>query len=58
MIITGKDEAGGKEWKAKGKPYGKALVMDFTAKGGEKETIARWNGLGLVFEDGNTWTKK
>ena len=58
VIITGKDEAGGKDWKVKGKPYGKALVLDFTSKGGPSEVVARWNGLGLVFEDGNVWKKK
>ena len=58
VIVTGKDEAGGKEWKVKGKPYGKALVLDFSPKGGPTEVVARWNGLGLAFEDGNIWSKK
>jgi len=57
-IITGKDEVSGKEWKAKARPIGKALVIDFSSKGGPSEVVARWNGLGLVFEDGNVWTKK
>ena len=66
-IITGKDVVDGKEWKAKAKPYGKALLIDFSAKGGpsggeafsgQADVVARWNGIGLVFDDGNTWTKK
>ena len=57
IIMTGKDEAGGKDWKVKGKPFGKAIVFDFSPKGGDKEVIARWNGLGLAFEDGNVWKK-
>ena len=32
--------------------------FDFSPKGGPKEVVARWNGLGLEFEaDGNVWTK-
>ena len=58
VIITGKNAADGKEWKVKGKPYGKALVLDLTPAGGAVDTIARWNGLGLAFEDGNVWKKK
>lgn len=58
VIITGTDEVGGKAWKVKGEPYGRALILDFSSKGGPKQVIARWNGLGLVFDDGNVWTKK
>ena len=58
VIINGKDEKDGKEWKVKGKPYGRALVLDFSSKGGEKDVIARWTGLGLSFPDGSVWTKK
>ena len=58
VIITGTDSKGGKEWKVKGKPYGKAIVFDMSVRGGDKETIARWNGLGLAFEDGSVWKKK
>ena len=48
----------GKEWKVKGKPIGRALVLDFSSKGGPKEVVAKWTGLGLAFDDGNVWTKK
>ena len=58
VIITGVDEKGAKEWKVKGKPVGRALVLDYSSKGGPKQVIARWTGLGLAFEDGSTWTKK
>ena len=53
VVITGADEPGGKEWKVKGKPYGRALLIDFTPKGGPPDVIARWTGLGLEFPDGN-----
>lgn len=36
-IITGTDTAGGKEWKVKGEPYGKYLIIDFSSKGGPTE---------------------
>lgn len=58
VIVTGTDEAGGRPWKVKGYTYGKALVLDFTPKGGPADVIARWTGLGLEFPDGNLWTKK
>lgn len=58
VIVTGTDEIGGKQWKIKGTTYGKALVLDFRPKGGPADVIARWNGLGLAFDDGNVWTKK
>ena len=61
VIITGADEKGGKEWKIKGKPYGKALVLDYSTKvkGGDKEVIARYDlAKGLVFDDGVVWKKK
>lgn len=58
VIVTGTDEVGGKAWKIKGQTYGKALVLDFSSKGGPVDVVARWNGLGLAFDDGNVWTKK
>jgi hypothetical protein len=58
VIVTGTDDVGGKPWKVKGQIYGKALLLDFTPKGGPADVIARWNGLGLVFDDGNVWSKK
>ena len=57
-IVQGTDEPGGKKWQLKGEPYGKYLVIDFSPKGGPKQVIAKWNGVGLAFEDGNVWTKK
>ena len=58
VIITGRDEPDGKEWKVKGKPYGRALLLDFSSKGGPADVVAKWTGLGLAFPDGNVWTKK
>tara|TARA_B110000046_G_C12617830_1_gene243524 strand:+ start:128 stop:415 length:288 start_codon:yes stop_codon:yes gene_type:complete len=55
-IITGADEDG-KPWKVKGVYSGKGMLIDFTAKGGPKDVLATWNGIGLVFPDGNVWMK-
>lgn len=57
-IITGTDEVGGKPWKVKAETYGRFLIIDFSAKGGPTQVIAKWNGLGLAFQDGNVWTKR
>ena len=56
-IITGADEDG-KPWKVKGQVQGRSILVDFTAKGGPKDVVATWTGLGLRFPDGNLWTKK
>ena len=55
-FITGADEDG-KPWKVKGVYSGKGMLIDFTAKGGPKDVLATWNGIGLVFPDGNVWMK-
>jgi|EP00966_Prymnesium_polylepis_P101741 imidazolonepropionase-like amidohydrolase len=57
-IVSGTDEPGGKPWKVNATPVGKYLVVDFSSRGGSEQTIAKWNGLGLVFQDGTVWTKK
>ena len=55
-IITGADEDK-KKFVLKADVNGKALYIDFSPKGGPKSVRAEWNGLGLVFDDGNVWTK-
>ena len=55
-IITGANEDG-KKFTLKGTPNGKALYIDFSPAGGPKTVRTEWNGLGLVFPDGNFWTK-
>merc|ERR1719331_3346522 len=53
-IITGKDEDG-KKFQLKGTPNGKALYINFSPKGGPASVRAEWDGIGLVFPDGNVW---
>jgi hypothetical protein len=56
-IITGADEDG-KPWKVTGQLEGNSIIVDFTPKGGPKGVEAKYViGKGLVFPDGNVWTK-
>ena len=55
-IITGVDEDK-KKFKLTADVSGKAIYIDFSPKGGPKNVRAEWNGVGLVFPDGNVWTK-
>merc|ERR1719313_387814 len=56
-FITGADEDG-KKWKVTGEIKGDSLVIDFTPKGGPKDVEAKYViGKGLVFPDGNVWSK-
>ena len=55
-IITGADEDGA-PWKITATPDGKNLLCDFSSKGGPKDVVGVWNGLGIVFPDGNFWKK-
>ena len=53
-LISGTDEDG-TPFKARGTVAGKTLTVDL---GGPAALVGTWNGLGIVFSDGNTWTKK
>mmetsp|Transcript_128691 Transcript_128691/g.181517 ORF Transcript_128691/g.181517 Transcript_128691/m.181517 type:complete len:184 (+) Transcript_128691:72-623(+) len=33
------------------------LIIDFSPKGGPKDAVAKWDGDGIVFPDGNRWSK-
>ena len=56
-IITGADEDG-KAWKVKGIVDGTTINVDFTPKGGPAGVEAKFVvGKGIVFPDGNVWTK-
>jgi len=56
-FITGADEDG-KKWEVRGEIKGDSLVIDFTPKGGPKDVEAKYViGKGLVFPDGNVWSK-
>ena len=52
-LISGTDEDG-TPFKARGTVAGKTLTVDL----GGAALVGTWNGLGIVFPDGNTWTKK
>ena len=45
-------------WKLQGKVVkDKEAVIDFSPKGGPNKLAATWDGSGMVFPDGNKWTK-
>lgn len=45
-------------WKATGKTKAKdEAVLDFSSKGGPADLVGKWDGSGIVFPDGNKWTK-
>lgn len=57
LIITGADEDK-KAWKVKGKVEGTTILVDFSPKGGPADVEAKFVlGKGIVFPDGNVWTK-
>ena len=46
------------QWKAVGVIEGDDVIIDFSAKGGPSDVKANFVlGKGLVFPDGNVWTK-
>lgn len=56
-FINGADEDG-KPWKAVGIIAGDDVVIDFSGKGGPTDVKATFViGKGIVFPDGNVWTK-
>lgn len=56
-FIKSADEDG-KPWKAVGVIDGTTVVIDFSGKGGPADVTAKYVvGKGLVFPDGNTWTR-
>ena len=45
-------------WKLQGKVVkDKEAVINFSPKGGPDKLVATWDGTGMVFPDGNKWTK-
>jgi len=45
-------------WKLQGKVVKDTeAVIDFSPKGGPDNLVATWDGSGMVFPDGNKWTK-
>merc|ERR1719359_2066243 len=56
-FISGADEDG-KKFKVTGEVKGKSTIVDFTPKGGPADVEAKFViGKGLVFPDGNVWSK-
>ena len=45
-------------WKIQGKMKSNTeALVDFSPKGGPSNLVATWDGSGIVFPDGNKWTK-
>lgn len=45
-------------WKVVGKTRGNnEALLDFSGKGGPSDLVGKWDGSGIVFPDGNKWTK-
>jgi len=45
-------------WRVTGKTRGKGeATLDFSSKGGPANVVGTWDGSGIVFPDGNKWTK-
>lgn len=45
-------------WKVVGKTRGgNEAYLDFSSKGGPSDLVGKWDGTGIVFPDGNKWTK-
>mmetsp|Transcript_17584 Transcript_17584/g.39685 ORF Transcript_17584/g.39685 Transcript_17584/m.39685 type:complete len:164 (-) Transcript_17584:94-585(-) len=57
VTIEGADEDG-KKWTVKGQTNGRDLLLDFSAKGGPKDVLARADSIGITFPDGNVWKKQ
>lgn len=65
--IVGYDGKGGKVctdrptrddlWKVEGTVRGSDAVIDFSPKGGPDKLLAKYEDGGIVFPDGNKWTK-
>ena len=48
-----------KKWSLEGKIMDddKEILIDFSKKGGPKDLVGKWNGSGILFPDGNLWSK-
>ena len=47
-----------KKWELEGELRGKEeILIDFSKKGGPKNLLGKWTGSGVLFPDGNTWSK-
>eukprot|EP00933_Yihiella_yeosuensis_P063517 TRINITY_DN66695_c0_g1_i1.p1 TRINITY_DN66695_c0_g1~~TRINITY_DN66695_c0_g1_i1.p1 ORF type:complete len:170 (-),score=33.67 TRINITY_DN66695_c0_g1_i1:360-869(-) len=59
IFVFGKDVGYEKEFElpVKWEPGSDSITIDFSAKGGPKEMVAKWEGDGFRFPDGNKWTR-
>jgi hypothetical protein len=47
-----------KKWELEGELRGENdILIDFSKKGGPKNLLGKWTGSGVLFPDGNTWSK-
>ena len=47
-----------KKWELEGELRGEnEILIDFSKKGGPKNLLGKWTGNGVLFPDGNTWSK-
>ena len=44
-------------WTVKGNLIDNKAVLDFSSKGGPSKLLAKYEDGGIVFPDGNKWTK-
>ena len=47
-----------REWSLEGEVRGEGeILIDFSPKGGPKDLLGKWTGKGILYPDGNTWSK-
>ena len=47
-----------REWSLEGVVRGEGeILIDFSPKGGPKDLVGKWTGKGILYPDGNTWSK-
>merc|ERR1711879_606130 len=56
--IQGVDGFGAQPWTLVGKVTGNSVRIDFSPKGGPKDLQGQFDGSGIVFSDGNRWSKQ
>lgn len=56
IVIKGSDD-GLNVWELTAVPKGESVLIDFSPKGGPKDLLGKWDGSGIVFPDGNKWSK-
>ena len=65
MTVRGADGTPGctngedtREWSLSGVVKGEGeILIDFSTKGGPANVLGKWTGKGVLFPDGNTWSR-